>query len=335
MSMPATSRTKPIGVLLTNLGTPDSTSTRDVRRYLAEFLSDPRVIDLNRFIWLPILYGAILTIRPPKSAAAYRQVWMDEGSPLLVYARRQTDAVRRRLNEMPETPVHVALGMRYGRPSLADGLRELQDAGCDRILLLPLYPQYSATTTATTYDKVNSLLADQIVQPALRSVTRYFDDPAYIEALADSVRKYWQDNGRSDLLMMSFHGLPQRYVDNGDPYADDCKATAHLLADRLGLAPDEWKQCFQSRFGREPWLQPYTDMTLIDWAKQGIKTVDVICPGFSADCVETLEEIAITNRELFIENGGQQLSYIPALNDNPAHIDMLTGLIKREISGWL
>lgn len=333
--MPKSSRQRRAGVLLTNLGTPDSTSTRDIRRFLAEFLGDARVVDLNRFIWLPLLYGFVLTTRPPRTAAAYRQIWMEDGSPLLVYARRQAAAVQQRLNETLTAPVPVALGMRYGHPSLADGLRELETAGCDRILLLPLYPQYSASTTATTFDELARLLADRVEQPAVHSITRYHDDAGYIEALADSVQQHWQARGRADKLLMSFHGIPQRFADNGDPYPDDCRTTARLLAERLQLASDDWQLCFQSRFGREPWLKPYTDQTLAEWARGYVESVDVICPGFSADCVETLEEIAITNRQLFIDNGGRRLSYIPALNDNRAHIDMLAGLIGREIGGWL
>ncbi len=325
---------RPIGVLLTNLGTPENTSTPAVRRYLAEFLGDPRVVDLNRALWLPILYGFILTTRPPKTAAAYAKVWTDEGSPLLVIARRQAEAVQQRLDADMQRPVHVTLAMRYDQPSLAHGMQELRDAGCEQILLLPLYPQYSATTTATTFDKVADILRHWREQPALRTVTRYHDEPAYVEALADSVRRHWDERGRSERLMLSFHGIPKRYVKNGDPYPRDCGITAQLLAEKLGLKRGEWKVCFQSRFGREPWLQPYTDYTLAAWGKRGIKSVDVICPGFSADCLETLEEIAIGNSELFAENGGEKLSYIPALNDNAAHIDLFSGLIQRELSGW-
>lgn len=333
--MPNQTSPPPIGVLLTNLGTPESTDTGDIRRYLAEFLSDPRVVDLNRFIWLPVLYGFVLTTRPPKTAEAYRRIWMDEGSPLLVHARRQAAAVQQRLNDDADMPeVHVRLAMRYGKPSLAAGLDALREAGCGRILVLPLYPQYSATTTATTFDKIAEILSHRVELPATRTVARYHDEPGYIDALAASVRQHWQTNGRGEKLMLSFHGIPQRYADNGDPYPRDCQTTARLLAERLDLAPDEWLLCFQSRFGREPWLQPYTDVTLADWARNGIKRVDVICPGFSADCVETLEEIAITNRALFLDNGGEELAYIPALNDSEPHIDMLTGLIRREIAGW-
>lgn len=326
---------RPIGVLLTNLGTPDSTAVSDVRRYLAEFLGDPRVIDLNRLLWLPVLYGFVLTTRPPKTAAAYRKVWFEDGSPLLVIGRRQAAALQQRLDDTLDTPVHVALAMRYGQPSLDEGMQALRDAGCEHIVLLPLYPQYSATTTATTFDRVADILSRQIEQPALHTISRYCDEPAYIAALADSVRAHWHSEGRGDKLMLSFHGLPQRYVDNGDPYQGDCETTAQLLAEELQLADDDWQLSFQSRFGRVPWLQPYTDKTLIEWGQHGIKNVDVICPGFAADCVETLEEMALTNRDLFIASGGKALRYIPALNDRDSHIDMLAGLIRRMAAGWL
>lgn len=325
---------EPIGVLLTNLGTPDAPDAPSLRRYLAEFLGDPRVVEQPRWFWLPILYGIVLNVRPRKSAEAYAKIWWDEGSPLLVIARRQAAAVQRALDATVERPVHVALAMRYGQPSLNSGLEELRAAGCSQVLLFPLYPQYSASTTATTFDKVTAILRGWREQPQLRTITRYHDEPGYIRALAESVRRHWDQHGRGERLMLSFHGIPKRYVKNGDPYPRDCGITAQLLAAELGLARGDWKVCFQSRFGREPWLQPYTDKTLEAWAAEGVKSVDVICPGFSADCLETLEEIAIGNRELFEAHGGQRLSYIPALNDDAAHIEMLTGLIKRELGGW-
>ncbi|MES1943231.1 ferrochelatase [Salinisphaera sp. PC39] len=328
-------RDAPLGVLLTNLGTPESPEPGDVRRYLAEFLGDPRVVEAPRWLWLPLLYGVILTTRPKKSAEAYAKIWWDSGSPLLVIARRQCEALQQRLDADLSRPVHVALAMRYGRPSLAQGLEELRDAGAERILLLPMYPQYSATTTATTFDRVTEIMRRWRSQPALRTVTHYHDEPAYIRALADSVRRHWDTHGRGERLMLSYHGIPKRYVKNGDPYPRDCGITAQLLAAELGLSRGEWKVCFQSRFGREPWLQPYTDKTLEAWGRDGVRSVDVLCPGFSADCLETLEEIAIGNRELFEENGGERLSYIPALNDDPAHIDMLAGIVTRELGGWL
>lgn len=326
---------RPLGVLFTNLGTPDDTSVPAVRRYLAEFLSDRRVVDLNRALWLPILYGVILTLRPRKSAEGYRTVWTREGSPLLVHARRQAEKIQARLDHDLEQPVHVALAMRYGNPSIEAGLSELDAAGCKQVLILPAYPQYSATTVATTFDKVGRILADWPEPPALRQINRYHDEPAYIRALANSVREHWAEHGRGEKLVMSFHGIPKRYVKNGDPYPRDCGVTAQLLAAELGLSRNDYKVCFQSRFGREPWLQPYLDKTMKAWGAAGMKTVDVICPGFSSDCLETIEEIQEENREYFESAGGDSLRYIPALNERDDHVEMFTQLIKRELSGWL
>lgn len=326
---------RPIGVLFTNLGTPDDTSVPAVRRYLAEFLSDRRVVDLNRALWLPILYGFILTFRPKNSAEGYRSVWMEEGSPLLVYARRQVEQLQSRLDSELEQPVHVALAMRYGNPSIEAGLQELDAAGCKQVLVLPAYPQYSATTVATTFDKVSEVLADWAEPPALRQINRYHDEPAYIQALANSVREHWAEHGRGEKLVLSFHGIPKRYVKQGDPYPRDCGITAQLLAAELGLSRNEYKVCFQSRFGREPWLQPYLDETMKAWGAAGMKSVDVMCPGFSSDCLETLEEIKEENREYFENAGGGSLRYIPALNARDDHVDLFTHLIKRELSGWL
>ncbi|KEZ77363.1 ferrochelatase [Salinisphaera hydrothermalis] len=326
----------PVGVLFTNLGSPDDTSVPAVRRYLREFLSDRRVIDLNRAAWLPILYGIILTFRPRKSAKGYRSVWMDEGSPLLVYARRQVAGIQARLDADLERPVHVALGMRYGNPSIESGLEALHAAGCRKILVLPAYPQYSATTVATTFDKVSEVLEDWPEPPALRQINRYHDDPGYIAALAASVREHWAEHGRADKLVISFHGIPKRYVKQGDPYPRDCGITAQLLAAELGLSRNEYKVCFQSRFGREPWLQPYLDETMKTWgADPEINTVDVICPGFSSDCLETLEEIREENRGYFEQAGGESLRYIPALNDRDDHIEMFARLIREELAGWV
>ncbi|AWN14330.1 ferrochelatase [Salinisphaera sp. LB1] len=326
----------PVGVLFTNLGSPDDTSVPAVRRYLREFLSDRRVIDLNRALWLPILYGIILTFRPRKSAEGYRSVWMDEGSPLIVYARRQVAGIQARLDAQLSRPVHVALGMRYGNPSIESGLEELHAAGCRKILILPAYPQYSATTVATTFDKVGAVLEHWPEPPALRQINRYHDDPGYIAALANSVREHWAQHGRGDRLVISFHGIPKRYVKQGDPYPRDCGVTAQLLAAELGLSRNQYKVCFQSRFGREPWLQPYLDETMKAWgADPDINTVDVICPGFSADCLETLEEIREENRGYFEQAGGQSLRYIPALNDRDEHIEMFARVIREELAGWV
>lgn len=245
----------PIGVLFTNLGSPDDSSARAVRRYLREFLSDRRVIDLNRALWLPILYGVILTIRPRRSAQGYRSVWMDEGSPLIVYAKRQAAAIQARLDAELTAPLKVALGMRYGNPSIESALQELRAARCQKVLVLPAYPQYSATTVATTFDKVGDLLKNCPQPPALRHINRYHDRDDYIAALAASVREHWAIHGRGDKLVISFHGIPERYVKQGDPYPRDCDTTAQLLASALDLSRDEYKLCFQSRFGREPWLK--------------------------------------------------------------------------------
>lgn len=326
----------PIGVLFTNLGSPDDTSVPAVRRYLREFLSDRRVIDLNRAAWLPILYGIILIFRPRKSAEGYRSVWTEEGSPLIIYARRQVAGIQARLDAQLARPVHVALGMRYGNPSIESGLQELDASGCQKILIFPAYPQYSATTVATTFDKVSAVLQDWPEPPALRQINRYHDDPGYIAALANSVREHWDRHGRADKLVISFHGIPKRYVKQGDPYPRDCGITARLLAAELGLSRHEYKVCFQSRFGREPWLQPYLDQTMKAWgADPAINTVDVICPGFSADCLETLEEIREENRGYFENAGGQSLRYIPALNDRDDHIEMFARLIREELAGWV
>lgn len=326
---------EPLGVLLTNLGTPDDTSTPAVRRYLREFLSDRRVIDLNRAFWLPILYGVVLTLRPRKSAASYREVWMAEGSPLLVYARRQAEAMQARLDVKLDVPVRVALGMRYGQPSLAQGLAELDAAGCRKLVILPAYPQYSATTVATTYDKIGDVLSAWPEMPALHTVTRYGDKPGYIDALENSIREYWTEHGRPDRLVFSFHGIPERYVTQGDPYPYECRLTARHVAERLGLSGDDYEICFQSRFGREPWLKPYLDETMKAWGAAGVGTVDVICPGFSSDCLETIEEVGSENRDYFEQAGGGQLRYIPALNDRDDHVEFLSDLAARELGPWL
>lgn len=303
------------GILLTNLGSPDAPTTPAVRRYLRQFLSDPRVIHMPQWKWQIILNLFVLTTRPAKSAAAYREVWTDEGSPLLATARAQCAKIAARF----EDP--VALGMRYGNPSIESAVAELRSKGCKNFLLLPLYPQFSHTTTSSTLDVV----------PADTDVIRdYHDDSGYIDALANSVRETWADGSVPEKLLMSFHGIPVRYVTEGnDPYPDQCAATAKLLAAALELRADQWQLCFQSRFGKEPWLEPYTDATLTRWAAEGIKSVDVICPGFSADCLETLEEIDVENRGYFEGGGGEQFRYIPALNDRDDHIEALENLLAR------
>lgn len=296
------------------------------------------MVEQPRWLWLPILYGVILTLRPRVSAAAYAKIWWPQGSPLLVIAERQAAALQAVLDggDPPPGPrIQVALAMRYGRPALEQGLGKLRAAGCRQLLLLPLYPQYSATTTATTFDRVAHILRGWRRQPALRTVCDYHAEPGYIDALAQAVEQHWSQHGRGERLLLSFHGIPQRYADAGDPYPRQCAGTAEALARRLGLDDKAWQLCFQSRFGREPWLAPYTDKTLQAWGRAGLKSVDVLCPGFSADCLETLEEIAMTNRALFQASGGQDLRYIPALNDRADHIVFLANLVRRELGGWL
>ncbi|MCO6413969.1 MAG: ferrochelatase [Thiogranum sp.] len=321
------------GVLMVNLGTPEAPTTAAVRRYLAEFLWDPRVVEMARPLWWLVLHGVILRIRPARVAKAYQAVWTEEGSPLMAISRRQEHALQQRL-KADDGSFEVALAMRYGQPSIEHALNALREKGLRRLLVLPMYPQYSATTTAAVFDEVFRVLSRWRWVPELRLIQHYPDHPGYIDALASSVREHWQREGRPDRLMMSFHGIPRRYLLAGDPYHCECHTTARLLAEKLELGDGEWMLTFQSRFGREEWLQPYTDFTLRDWGRAGVARVDVICPGFSADCLETLEEIAGQDRELFIENGGQSLRYIPALNDRPDHIDSLAGLVAMHTREW-
>ncbi len=323
-----------LGVLMVNLGTPDSPSTADVRRYLAEFLSDPRVIEMPRLLWKAILHGVILRVRPRRSAHAYQQVWTDQGSPLLAISRRQAAALQQTLGEGGGAPVKVVLAMRYGSPSVRDGLQELRAANCRRILVLSMYPQYSATTTASVFDAVSAELRTWRWVPELRFVNQYHDHPAYIQALADSVRNHWREKGQAEKLLFSFHGIPKDYFLNGDPYHCQCHKTARLVIENLGLEEGQWQLAFQSRVGAKEWLKPYTDHTLKAWGAEGVNSVQVVCPGFSADCLETLEEIAVENRDYFLQAGGKEYGYIPALNDDPAHIAALAELLREHLAGW-
>jgi ferrochelatase len=324
-----------LGVLLTNLGTPDSCSRADVRRYLGEFLWDPRVVEVPRPLWWLVLNLVILNTRPRRSAAAYQRVWTDAGSPLLVISRQQQAALQEKLAQQQGYPVKVVLAMRYGNPSIATGLEVLRQAGARRILVLPLYPQYSATTTASTFDAVAAELRHWRWQPEMRFVNHYHDDPAYIDALAASVQAYQSQHGTPDRLLMSFHGIPRDYFLAGDPYHCESHKTARLLAEKLGLDATQWQLSFQSRLGPREWLRPYTDETLRKLATEGVRKVQVICPGFSADCLETLEEVAMENRDIFLEAGGETYEYIPCLNAEPQHIDMLAGLVARHTDGWV
>lgn len=317
------------GVLVVNLGTPEAPTTGAVRRYLREFLADRRVVDLPPALWLPILHGLVLPLRPRRTAANYRLIWGEAGSPLLTISRRQAQALQAVLGE--ERGVQVELAMRYGEPSIRGAVATLQRAGVDRIVVLSLYPQYSSATTASVFDAVGDALRRAPHVPEVVMLGDYHDAAWYIEALAASVREAWASGPPGERLLMSFHGMPARTREAGDPYYARCQRTARLLAEALSLSEDRWEMTFQSRFGAATWLQPYTDRVLEDWAGEGVRSVDVICPGFSADCLETLEEIAITNRALFIENGGEAYRYIPALNDRPDHIAGLAFLLQR----WL
>ncbi|MGH8501948.1 MAG: ferrochelatase [Gammaproteobacteria bacterium] len=322
------------GVLLVNLGTPDAPAPKALRRYLKEFLSDPRVIEWPRPLWWLVLNGIILNIRPARSARLYKKVWTAQGSPLLVISSQQADALRAELARRFRGPVEVALAMRYGNPSVAAGLDELRRKGVRRLLVLPLYPQYSATTTGSTFDAVADVLKTWRWLPELRFVNHYADDAGYVGALAARIRAHWQAHGRGQRLLFSFHGIPKRYLLNGDPYHCQCHKTARLVAQRLELDKDAWQVAFQSRFGREQWLTPYTDEVLAGLAGRGVRQIDVCCPGFAADCLETLEEIATESREKFMEAGGSNLSYIPALNDMPEHIHALGDVVMRHVQGW-
>lgn len=328
MSTPFTpEHAAPVGVLITNLGTPDAPTPEALRRYLAEFLWDRRVVDLPRPLWWLILHGIILRTRPKRSAHAYAQVWSEEGAPLLVIARKQQHKLQEKLEAMAPGRYKVALGMRYGNPSIASALEELAEAGVGEIVILPLYPQNSCSTTASTFDAVGEAMKRVRYLPKLRFIADYHDHPAYIAALANSIREAWQQQPRGEKLIFSFHGTPERFRYEGDIYYQHCLKSAELVAQQLELREGQWLVTFQSRFGREEWLKPYTDMTLQQLARDGVKHLDILCPGFSADCLETLEEIAVENRANFIEAGGSELRYITALNERPEHIAMMAQLI--------
>jgi ferrochelatase len=323
------------GVLLVNLGTPAAPTAQAVRPYLAEFLSDPRVIETPRWLWWLILHGVILRLRPSRSAHAYAKVWTEQGSPLRVGSEALAAGIQTELNrQRPNGPIRVALAMRYGEPSVAYTIERLQREGARKLLVLPMYPQYSATSSGSVIDAVMDSYKTLRWPPELRIINDYHNDPAHIEALATSIEQWWQANGRGDKLLLSFHGIPERYLHAGDPYFCQCHATARLLRERLGLTEDELLMSFQSRVGRERWLHPYTDQMVRKLAARGVKSLDVACPGFSVDCLETLEEIAMQNRDFFIEAGGESLRYIPALNDSAGQVRSLTALILRHTQGW-
>ena len=323
-------------VVLVNLGTPDAPTAPALRRYLKQFLSDPRVVEIPKPLWWLILNGIILNIRPKKSAAKYAQIWMEEGSPLRVHTERQAKLLKGMLGERGHH-LTVTWAMRYGQPSLPSVLNHLKAEGARRILVVPMYPQYSATTTATVVDEAAHWLIKIRNQPEMRFVRNFHDDAGYITALEKTVRRHWESNGQlgaNDRLLISFHGLPKRNLDLGDPYFCECHKTGRLLAERLNLNPEQYQICFQSRFGKAEWLQPYTAPTLHEWAKKGISRVDVICPGFSADCLETLEEIAQEGRDDFLAAGGKEYHYIPALNEDHAWITALANITEQHLAGW-
>ncbi len=320
-------------VLYCNLGTPEAATTAAVRRYLSEFLSDPRVVEIPRVLWMLILHGVILRVRPARSAAKYASIWTSEGSPLKIWTEKQALLLQGWLAQRGH-PVLVRHAMRYGQTSIASQLDALKALGATRILILPAYPQYSATTTASVFDAVYAWAARTRAIPELRFVNRYHDEPAYIEALVKRVRKFWQDNGRGERLVMSFHGLPQRNLQLGDPYHCECLKTARLLAGRLGLGKDDYMVTFQSRLGRAKWLQPYTEPSLIKMARAGVQRVDVVCPGFTSDCLETLEEIAMEAKAAFLAAGGKQFDYIPCLNDQPEWINAMCTVSMQHLQGW-
>ncbi|MDO9072557.1 MAG: ferrochelatase [Rubrivivax sp.] len=320
-------------VLLVNLGTPDEATAPALRRYLAEFLSDPRVVEIPRLAWWPILHGIILNTRPAKSAAKYATVWMAEGSPLAVWTRRQTEALDTVLKSAGHD-VLVRHAMRYGNPSVASVMDQLRAEGATRVLVLPLYPQYAAATTASVGDAVMRWALRARRVPELRFVGEYHDHPGYIEALAQRLEAHWAEQGRAEKLVLSFHGVPERSLTLGDPYHCQCHVTARLLGTRLGLTKEQMVVTFQSRFGKAKWLEPYTEPTLIAMAQNGVKRVDVTCPGFVADCLETLEEIAQEAREAFLEAGGEQFSYVPCVNDSPVFVRALADVALQHLQGW-
>lgn len=323
------------GILLVNLGTPDAPTAQAVRPYLKEFLSDPRVVEIPRALWWLILHGFILNTRPKKSAEKYAQIWTPDGSPLQVHTERQAKLLLGFLGERIKPAPVVEYAMRYGNPAIAEVLGRMKQQGCERILVLPLYPQYAASSTATVFDAVFEQLKKMRNTPAIRTVKHYHDHPGYIAALAQNVRDYWMKTGKPEKLVMSFHGVPRFSLDKGDPYHCECHKTARLLAEALKLDASQYQVCFQSRFGRAEWLKPYTAATLEQLGKQNTRRVDVVCPGFVADCLETLEEIAIEGRTTFIQAGGREFHYIPCLNERSDWIHALADIALTNLQGWM
>lgn len=327
--------TPKIGVLLVNLGTPAAPTAAALRPYLKEFLSDWRVIEIPRVLWWPLLNGIILNVRPRQSAEKYAKIWTNEGSPLAVHTARQAQALQAAISERTAQPIVVEWAMRYGNPSVASRLQRLREEGCDRLLVIPMYPQYSASATGSTYDAVGAALTTVRNVPALRVLKHFHDHPGYIAAAAQCVREYWAEHGRGEMLVMSFHGVPRFTLDRGDPYHCECHKSARLLAEALELKADQYMVTFQSRFGRAEWLKPYTMEVMQELGAKGTRRVDVFCPGFVADCLETLEEIAMENQSAFRAAGGEQFHYIPCLNESPAWIAALAGIALENMQGWV
>tara|TARA_Y100001958_G_scaffold158946_1_gene158495 strand:- start:1584 stop:2606 length:1023 start_codon:yes stop_codon:yes gene_type:complete len=323
-----------IGVLLSNLGTPDKPQRKELKVYLKEFLSDPRVIETPKLIWQIILNGIILNTRPQKSAKNYQKVWTDEGSPLLVILNKQKKLTQDLLKK-ENLELEFATGMRYGNPSIAKGLEELREKNCNKIIVLPMYPHYCAATTGSTFDAVTNIMQKWRWVPSFRFISTYHDHPDYIKALANSIQKHWDKHGKPDKILFSYHGIPKKYFTKGDPYHCLCSKTTRLVREQMGLTEEFAMTTFQSRFGPEEWLQPYTDKTVEKLAKDKIEHLQIIAPGFSADCLETIEELDGENREIFVEHGGKKFSYIPCLNDQSDHINLIGALIKNELQGWL
>jgi protoporphyrin/coproporphyrin ferrochelatase len=327
------------GILLVNLGTPDEPTKSSVRKYLKEFLSDPRIVEIPKPIWWLILNLIILNVRPAKSAAKYATIWTKDGSPLRFYTERQAQMLRGYLGEQIKSPLVVVPAMRYGNPSIEAGIDKLKAEHCNNILVLPMYPQYAASTTASTFDKVAQVLMRKRNVPGIRFVRNFHDHPAFIKAVAENVKAHWMKIGRPDFatdkLLMTFHGVPKFHLDKGDPYHCESHKSARLIAEALGLKKDDYVVTFQSRFGKAEWLQPYTDKTLEALGAKGVKRVDVICPGFAADCLETLEEIADEGKESFLHAGGKTFNYLSVANDTPAYVAALTTIAREHLGGWV
>jgi protoporphyrin/coproporphyrin ferrochelatase len=323
-----------VGVLVVNLGTPDSPSYFAVQRYLREFLGDRRVIDTSRLIWLPLLYGAILPLRPLRTARKYRKIWLPEGSPLAVYSKRLAAKIGAELHASFGDQVRVALAMTYGNPSIALAVQSLAEHNVKKLLVLPLYPQYCSSTTGSVFDRTTQVLQRWRWLPEVRFVNDYHDDQGYIDALALRIEQHWAEIGERSHLLLSYHGIPAAYVAEGDPYQRHAETTTRLVVSRLGLTPDQWSHCYQSRFGSVVWLQPYTEDTLKALAQRGLRKLTIVSPSFAVDCLETLEEVAIEYRDKFLQLGGERLTLVPALNDDDSHAQVLAAIARKQIQGW-